>query len=201
MPPDVLARITEPFFTTKEAGKGTGLGLSQVYGFVRQSSGSLQVTSEVGVGTVVTMLFPASSEERLPTHDQAFEPLDDDNNDGAVILVVEDNAEVLEMACTILREEGYQVITADSAGRALEVLENTPHVNILFSDVVMPGGMNGVMLAEEAKRRRPALKLLLTTGFAEDFMKRETNIQFPVLQKPYRPSELRERIRRLVQED
>lgn len=200
MPPDILARITEPFFTTKEAGKGTGLGLSQVYGFVRQSSGSLQVSSEVGVGTVVTMLFPASDDALPHPANQTLVPLGEDPCTSEVILVVEDNVEVLEMACTILREEGYQVVTADNASRALEVLEATPNITVLFSDVVMPGGMNGVMLAEEAKRRQPSLKLLLTTGFAEDFMKRETNTQLPVLQKPYRPSELSERIRRLIQD-
>lgn len=197
IPPDEIARVFDPFFTTKEVGKGSGLGLSQVYGFAQESGGHVAIYSELGVGTTVRLYLPRSTDQRQPV-EPANNPLPLRPTRGnETVLVVEDDEPVLDMAVESLKELGYRVLTAQNARQALAVLETGEPIDILFSDVVMPGGMNGVQLAIEARRLRPSLKILLTSGYTAAALVAqhglETNV--PLLEKPYRPQELAARFR------
>jgi CheY-like chemotaxis protein len=164
MPQDIVAKAIDPFFTTKPIGKGTGLGLSQVYGFVKQSGGHIDIYSEPGQGTTIKLYLPrflgvADSVTESQTGNMIPR--------GAVqqiILVAEDEEEVRRSTADMLRELGYTVMAADSAAAALRVLDEHPDLTLLFTDVVMPD-MNGRKLAEEARRRKPDLKVLYTSGY------------------------------------
>jgi CheY-like chemotaxis protein len=167
MTSQVVERAFEPFYTTKSAGKGTGLGLSQVFGFVKQSTGHLKLYSEVGHGTTAKIYLPRSMRE-LPTGEVS--DAGDATPQGAidqVILVVEDDASVREMTVGALRDLGYTVIHAPSGKEALRQLDAHTNVALLFTDVVMPE-MNGRELAAEAQKRRPAVKVLYTTGYTRN---------------------------------
>jgi PAS domain S-box-containing protein len=199
MSPDIMRRVTEPFFTTKEQGKGTGLGLSMVYGFMKQSGGSLRIYSEEGVGTTVRMLFPCESapaepERARPSRNAA------DKHGTETVLVVEDLEDVGDYAEAVLRDFGYRVLRARDAREALEVLDGADHVDLLFSDLIMPGGMNGVMLAREVKRRRPKMRVLLTTGYAESAIERvdARGAEFDLIGKPYKRIDLVTRVRQAI---
>src|SRR5271169_261141 len=180
IPPEVLPRVFEPFFTTKEIGKGTGLGLSQVYGFARQSGGAASITTSSRRGTAVTLFLPRTWEVPAQPRDQDKEtkvaPA------AGTVLLVEDNAEVAEVAKAYLEQLGYQVRHALSAQAGLDQLAGD--VDLVFSDILMPGGMNGLELADAVRRRYPGLPVLLTTGYsssAQDALRRG----FEVLPKPY----------------
>ncbi len=166
MSPEVMARAFEPFFTTKEVGKGTGLGLSQVYGFVRQSGGEVAFASAPGEGTEVTILLPrwtgavVAREARATPEDAPLRALL-----GETVLVVEDEADVRRLSVETLRELGYVVFEAADAGQALERLAGTERVDLMFTDIVMPG-LNGFQLAHRARALRPGLRVLFTTGYA-----------------------------------
>jgi PAS domain S-box-containing protein len=205
--PEILDRVTEPFFTTKDVGQGSGLGLAQVYGFARQSGGHLRIESQPGRGTTVRLRFPAlqpdSEAQASPAPDRSRQP--EPRGGGESILIVDDNADVLELAESVLADLGYRVATATDARAALVALAAPgSHYDLLFSDVVMPGGMNGITLATEARRRLPGLKVLLSTGFIDP--REEAAAEgirphgFPVMQKPYRRTELARRIRRVLDE-
>lgn len=203
--PEILDRVTEPFFTTKDVGQGSGLGLAQVYGFARQSGGQLRIESQLGRGTTVRLRFPALEPDTAiaATHSTPPRREADPQGGGERILIVDDNAEVLELAESVLSDLGYQVATAGDARAALQVLEEPGNAfDLLFSDVVMPGGMNGISLATEARRRRPGLKVLLSTGFIDP--REEAASEgirphgFPVMQKPYRRTDLARRVRRVL---
>ena len=191
MPPEVLSRVFEPFFTTKEVGRGSGLGLSQVYGFVKQSGGYVHIESEHGVGTRVHLYLPRSSGASETIAPLARgEPVAADAR-GATILVVEDEADVREVVAAELANFGYSVLTAGDGPEALEILKQESTIDLLFSDVVMPHGMTGNELAREARRRQPALKILLTSGYPPaESSERQSLGEFRVLQKPYRIEEL-----------
>jgi CheY-like chemotaxis protein len=200
IPPDVLARVFEPFFTTKEVGRGTGLGLSTTYGYIKQSNGHIQIESEKGAGTIVTLLLPraegvAASLVASPAERDA-PPAESLRGRGETVLVVEDDREVRKVVAATLAEFGYQVLEAESGIAALGVLENGADVQAVFSDVTMPG-MSGPQLAEAARGRRPGLRVLLTTGYAGD-------VELPrgaaLLRKPYRRADLATRIRALLDE-
>jgi PAS domain S-box-containing protein len=196
MAPDILARVMEPFFTTKEEGKGTGLGLSMVYGFAKQSGGLVRIYSEVGRGTTVRLFFPASAAEGgLSPSSPSLRMVDRRGTE--TILVVEDRPDVAELARSILDDFGYTVLVAHNAHDALARLDALDRVDLLFSDLIMPGGMNGVMLAREARRRQPKLKVLLTTGYAEAALERTDlgGAEFDVINKPYRRMELVRKVR------
>jgi len=199
MSPEVLKRVTEPFFTTKDQGKGTGLGLSMVYGFMKQSGGALRLYSEDGHGTTVRMLFPCENAKAEPLGSQPSRPLADKRGNETV-LVVEDQIDVGDYAETVLAEFGYTVLRADNAGEALELLDGAGEIDLLFSDLIMPGGMNGVMLAREVKRRRPRMRVLLTTGYAESSIERvdARGAEFELIQKPYKRSELATKVRQVI---
>jgi PAS domain S-box-containing protein len=161
-----LARAFEPFFTTKEVGKGSGLGLSQVYGFVRSAGGTVEIDSAVGAGTTVMLSFPGSAEAAVDERPAgqgatALRPA----AHGETILLVEDDEQVRGMAVDSLRDLGYTVMVACNAREALVHLGGAGRIDIMFSDVLMPGGMNGAELAARAGRLRPAMKILLTSGY------------------------------------
>ena len=199
MPAEVLKRVTEPFFTTKEQGKGTGLGLSMAYGFIKQSGGTLRIYSEVGHGTTVRFFFPAATQASEPRGAQEPRPLDQ-RAGSETILIVEDQEDVGQLAQAVLEDFGYKVRRASNGHEAMDVLEGEDHVDLLFTDLIMPGGINGVMLARRARQARPRLKVLLTTGYAELSFERETagGPEFDLINKPYRRSELAAKVRQVL---
>jgi CheY-like chemotaxis protein len=164
---EVSEKAFDPFFTTKKSGVGTGLGLSQVYGFVKQSGGHVKIYTEVNEGTTIKVYLPryfGAVEPARPALDRTALP----TNDGSVsILVVEDEEGVRRYSTDALRDLGYRVLEADGAERALEIIDAEPDISILFTDVVMPD-INGRRLAEAALARRPALKVLFTTGYTRN---------------------------------
>lgn len=195
-----LDHVFEPFFTTKEAGRGTGLGLSQVYGFVRQSSGHVRVYSELGEGTTVKIYLPRylgvedRAEEAEPAHANAG------MNGSETILVVEDDHTLRAYAVESLAEHGYRVLAAANAGEALKILEAGDAVHLLFTDIVMPGGINGRQLADDAVRRRPGLKVLFTTGYTRNAIVHHGRLDPGVhmIGKPYSFSALGAKVRLLL---
>jgi len=201
IPAALLGKVFEPFFTTKDVGKGSGLGLSQVYGFVKESGGHVRIDSAEGAGTTVELWLPRSAERPAePVIEAAARmPLRATTGD-EVVLVVEDDAEVGALASESLRELGYQTLVAHDAAEALVLLGGLERrIDILFSDVVMPGGMNGVQLAVEARRLRPALKVLLTSGYTADALSDEHGVidvaGTTLLRKPYRSEDLAAQLR------
>ncbi len=195
MPRDVLAHVFEPFFTTKEVGKGTGLGLSMIYGFAKQSGGHAKIYSEVGHGTTVRLYLPRLTNESLRSDSTAVGP--PRKGGGETIQVVEDKTDVRHLVLRQLRDLGYEVIEAANGPQALKILNDGAAIDLLFTDVVMPGGMTGRQLAEAAKTRRPNLKTLFTSGYTEDSILRLGKLDPGVrlLSKPYRKHELATRIR------
>jgi signal transduction histidine kinase/ActR/RegA family two-component response regulator len=190
MPPAVMERATEPFFTTKEAGKGTGLGLSQVYGFVRQSGGFLTIASAPGAGTQIRIHLPQVLADPL-----RLDPAPVAQAGAGVILVVEDDADVRDLVALQLEDLGYVSIVAGSGPEALEILSgaDAPPIDLLLTDVVMPGGMNGLELVREARRQRPELKALLTSGYIGGHAPGEAEAEaasLPLLSKPYQQADL-----------
>jgi PAS domain S-box-containing protein len=194
MSPEVLARAVEPFFTTKESGRGSGLGLSMVYGFAKQSGGHLQIDSRPGRGTRVELYLPAT--RAVP---EAFQQAagGSEVGGGENILVVEDDAAVRGIAVAFLRSAAYRVMAVASAGDARQVLLDTPDVALLFSDVVLGSGGNGKELAMEARRLRPSLPILLTSGYEEHASPDST--EFEMLRKPYRREQLLAAVQRLLE--
>ncbi|MFL1462015.1 MASE4 domain-containing protein [Roseococcus sp. DSY-14] len=188
----VRQRAAEPFFTTKEFGRGSGLGLAQVYGFAQGAGGEMALESAPGAGTAVTLRLPAAAGEAAPraAHGPAgaLRPARGDE----VVLAVEDEPAVLAAAVESLSDLGYRVEAARDAAEALALLDRGARVDVLFSDVVMPGGMNGVQLAVEARRRRPGLRVVLTSGYTNEALAGEHRVppDVPVLPKPWRREEL-----------
>jgi CheY-like chemotaxis protein len=199
MSKDVLDRAFEPFFTTKEQGKGSGLGLSRVYGFVRQSGGFVTLASTVGVGTRLTIYLPPSakpiSEARV-----AGELKETPAVLSGTILVVEDDAAVLALVIQMLNDLGFRVITASDANGAMEIVRRGEPIDLIFTDVVMPGGKTGVELAVEARELRPGIKVLLTSGYPGEALARHHSerMEWPMIAKPYRQPELAAHLQRLL---
>jgi signal transduction histidine kinase len=195
-----LERVFEPFFTTKEAGCGTGLGLSQVYGFVRQSAGHVRIYSEVGEGTTVKIYLPrhAGAEERADDAEPA-ESLTGVHG-SETILVVEDDAALRAYAVESLSEHGYHVLAAGNAKEALKILEAGTKIDLLFTDVIMPGGVNGRQLADNARRWRPDLKVLFTTGYTRNAIVHHGRLDPGVhmIGKPYSFSALGAKVRSML---
>ncbi len=199
MAEDVRTRVTEPFFTTKDQGKGTGLGLSMVYGFMKQSDGALHIESGLGTGTTVHLLFPAADTKPEPIrHCRAHSEAAWRGNE--TVLVVEDQPDIGDLAEAILKEFGYTVLRAANAAEATGIIERDDSIDMLFTDLIMPGSMNGVMLARAARRRRPAMKILLTTGYAEASIERvdARGTEFDLIGKPYRRGDLASRVRQVI---
>jgi CheY-like chemotaxis protein len=194
-----LERALDPFFTTKEVGKGTGLGLSQVYGFVRQSDGHVRIYSEVGEGTTVKIYLRRHTGE-LGAGDDLNRVKHDARAIGQeTILVVEDDDALRSYTTEVLAELGYRVLEAPNGPAALQVLE-TKKVDLLFIDVVMPGGMNGRELADEAKRRRPELKVLFATGYTRNAIVHHGRLDpgINMMGKPFSFNELSTTLRKLL---
>jgi len=198
IPPEQIQRVFEPFFTTKEAGKGTGLGLSMVYGFVKQSQGHVNVYSEPGHGTTIKMYLPravdSGAEEPRPA------PEDADAGGTETILVVEDDDLVRRYAEEQLAAMGYRVLSAATGPAALAVLQDDPDVDLLFTDVVMPGGMSGRQLADEVQRRFGHIRVLYTSGYTDNAIVHHGRLDHGVrlLNKPYRRAELAASVRRAL---
>ncbi len=186
--PDVIARIFEPFFTTKEVGKGTGLGLSQVYGFAKQSGGTVTVWSRLGVGTTFTLYLPRTRE--MPQRSAPVRNEDAVSEESGSVLVVEDNSEVADIATALLNELGYRVTRVGGASSALDLLREGERFDLVFSDVVMPGGMSGVELAHTIRKDYPSLPVVLTTGYF-NALDKPLPRGLPVLRKPYDMAELK----------
>jgi signal transduction histidine kinase len=194
MDPDVAAHAFEPFFTTKEVGKGTGLGLSQVYGFIKQSGGHVTIDTEPGVGTTFRLYLPRCHDVQQAVDADTRAPRPPPTGHETV-LVVEDNAEVLELAVTTISDLGYRVLTAADGPSAMEVVRGEETIDLLFSDVVMPGGMNGFQLISEARGIRGGLRALVTSGYANIHRPGTDRPDVPLLLKPYRRSDLAHCIR------
>ena len=188
MTEDTLARAFEPFFTTKERGKGTGLGLAMIYGFVKQSEGGIRISSEVGVGTTIDIFLPVSdakAEEKSSTtmgKDALFS-----TTHAEKVLVVDDESELLEVAVNYLEEMGFEVLAATDGLHALQTLRANPDIELLLTDIVMPGGMNGVELANKIREERPDLKLLYMSGYPSGVLAERsgTTLDAPLITKPY----------------
>jgi CheY-like chemotaxis protein len=197
MEADTVAKAFEPFFTTKGIGKGTGLGLSQVYGFVRQAGGTVRIITSPQEGTTVELILPRSKEPPTTECAGAYITSDQETSAGEVILVVEDEASVRGTAVESLESLGYTTLAAPDAAVALERLLDGSRVDVLFSDIVMPG-MNGIKLATEARRLRPELKILLTSGYTGTAMRRELPDNTPLLPKPYDSGQLARCVRSVL---
>jgi len=198
MPPEVVERVFEPFFTTKEEGKGTGLGLSMVYGFVKQSGGHINIYSELGLGTSVKLHFPRLQGEAASG--QAAKAVATAPRGTETILVVEDERDVRETAVMMLESLGYKVLVAENGPAALKILEGPAAVELLFTDMVMPGGMTGLELAAKVRSLRPGLKVLYTSGYAESAVRDNEQALRDAewVAKPYVRQRLAERVRKVL---
>ncbi len=187
--PANLPHVFEPFFTTKPVGEGSGLGLSMVYGFIKQSNGHVVIESEAGGGTTVTLYLPRSTRTETATSPAAK---DATRGGGGCILVVEDDAEVRRIPALLLAEEGYRVIEARDGAQALAILDSGEDVDLLFTDIVLPGGINGVQLSQLVRQRRPGIKVLFTSGYAESDIFHDGKMEQGVdlLRKPYTHEDL-----------
>jgi PAS domain S-box-containing protein len=196
---EVVARAFEPFFTTKDVGSGTGLGLSQVYGFVRQSGGHVTIDSELGKGTTVRLYLPrvksaveadAQSEHHAPPRSRACE----------TVLVVEDDEGVRNYTLESLHDLGYRTFDTGNGRAALEILRDHPEIQLLFTDVVLPDGLNGQQLADEARRRRPGLKVLMTTGYARNVILHDGKVapDVQLITKPFSYAALAAKMRSVL---
>jgi PAS domain S-box-containing protein len=206
IPSSLLPRVFEPFFTTKSAGKGTGLGLSMVYGFIRQSGGQVRVVSAPDRGTTVTLLLPcaraddagATMPELAPELPQAdARPLD------RSVLIVEDDELVRRHACSLVRELGYRTLNAANGQAALRLIESAEAIDLLFTDVVMPGGLSGPELARAARRVRPGLRVLFTSGYTDNMVEAGGSLEAGILllHKPYRRDALARMLERALSAD
>ena len=194
---EVIDHAFDPFFTTKEVGRGSGLGLglSMVYGFVKQSGGHVTIYSEEGKGTTVKLYLPRSdkAEQHLGRAAKADVP----QARGETVMVVEDDPDVRTLSVALLRSFGYEILEAADGESALKILDSAPRVNLLFTDVVLPGGMSGPQLAVEVRNRFPGIAVLCTSGYTEltTFKQSTFDDDTELLQKPYRKADLARKVR------
>jgi CheY-like chemotaxis protein len=204
MTEEVMRQIFEPFFSTKEVGKGTGLGLSMVYGFVRQSEGHVAVQSAVGSGTTFRLYLPVA--EAAPVAAPAPAAPGDEPPAGVLrgtetILVVEDDPDVRAYAVSLLADLGYRVVEAENGSAGLAILRQRQDIDLLFSDVVMPGTVSGADLAKAALDLRPGIRIILASGYGARFIAKDGRLgAVPFLQKPYRAADLSLRLRQVLDE-
>jgi CheY-like chemotaxis protein len=188
--------VFEPFFTTKEVGRGTGLGLSMVYGFVKQSRGHVKIYSEVGHGTSIKLYLPRAGAAAADVAETPARPGANPRGN-ETILVVEDSATVRQLSGGILRALGYRVLEAEDGHAALAILEKSVEIDLLFTDLIMPNGIDGQDLLRRARELRPKLKALFTSGYSEHFLKGRGSAEagVPLLNKPYRTRALADAVR------
>ena len=190
IPPELLDKIFEPFFSTKGVGKGSGLGLSQVYGYIKQSGGGVRIHSDEGKGTQVTLLLPwaeAVEQKEINPPESNTEKLPS----ALTMLIVEDEPLVLRSAEALIQGFGVNTLSATDGNVALALLQSDRHIDILFSDILLPGDLNGLQIAKKALELRPSIKVLLTSGYAEqEIVGSEDMLAFPLLSKPYGPANL-----------
>jgi signal transduction histidine kinase len=191
MPPEVVDRAFEPFFTTKEVGKGSGLGLSQVYGFIKQSGGHILIDSTPGEGTAVILYLPRSATAGEPSA-TAHAGFDETPGGNEVVLIVDDDEDVRDVSAVIAGSLGYEVLTARDATEALALIRGRRGIDLLVSDIVMSGGVDGFELARRARALCPGLSILLMSGYPDGGVEK---CEFPILHKPYHREELARHIR------
>ena len=200
MSSDIASHVFEPFFTTKPLGEGTGLGLSMIYGFARQSGGQISVQSEIGQGTSMSLYLPASSDppERSNLNAQAHSP--QAIGTGEVVLVIDDEATIRMLVADALHDAGYSVIEAWDGPSGLRLLESQPRVDLLITDVGLPGGMNGRQVADAARTLRPDLKILFITGYANATSLRSGQLGegMQIVPKPFELNVLTQKVRDLI---
>ena len=201
MTPEVQSRAFEPFFTTKPAGVGTGLGLSQVYGFAKQSGGHIRIYSEVGQGTTVKLYFPRFTGADIPVWNAPEPSAPALRTEGTeTVLVVEDDAQVNKLAVEALQERGYRVISASNGPSALGMLDGAPRIDLLLTDVVMPGGMNGRELTDAVRKLRPAVQVLFMTGYTRNAIIHHGRLDpdIDLLTKPFTADALTRKVRHIL---
>ena len=187
IPPNLLSKIFDPFFTTKEVGKGTGLGLSQVYGFAHQAGGTVTAESKVGRGTTFTVYLPRCSDEEFASKE--IPEIDAPHLQRPMVLIVDDSAEVAEVTSSLFEHLGYDTVYRDSAEAALKLLAKDAKIDLVFSDIVMPGTIDGVGLASEVRSRYPHLPVILTTGYSDAAQAAPPELK--ILRKPFDTDALR----------
>jgi PAS domain S-box-containing protein len=194
VPPNLLSKMFDPFFTTKEVGKGTGLGLSQVYGFANQAGGTVKADSTVGRGTTITIYLPSCADEQIASEEVSSARTKHWN--GQMVLVVDDNADVAEVTSSLFEHLGYETMYRESAEAALDLLEDGMKIDLVFSDIVMPGTIDGIGLAREINSRYPNLPVVLTTGYSDATKAVPPNLR--ILRKPFDADKLRDFIEGIV---
>jgi CheY-like chemotaxis protein len=198
MPPDVVAKVFDPFFTTKPLGQGTGLGLSMVYGFVRQSGGQVNAYSEVGKGTTMCIDLPrylGALDDNVVTEEAAVE-----RGFGETVLVIDDEPSVRMLVSDVLTEQHYQTVEAKDGPSAFAILESGKRIDLMITDVGLPGGVNGRQIADRARVLRPKLKILFITGYAENAaISNHLEAGMSVLAKPFAMSTLANKVREMIE--
>jgi PAS domain S-box-containing protein len=192
MTEEVMSRATEPFFTTKDVGKGSGLGLSQVYGFVAQSGGQIEISSKLDHGTAISLYLPVAAGDAVMKDEES--PV---QKSAGTVLLVEDDPDVQETAVAMLRDLGCHVLAASDAKAAIEIAQSESKIDILFSDIVLPQGMSGVELAQHIERMRPGIRVVLASGYPRSALSGDPSLldRFAFIAKPYRWTELSDKIR------
>jgi len=190
IPPHLLSKMFDPFFTTKEVGKGTGLGLSQVYGFAHQAGGTVTADSKVGQGTTLTIYLPACADEQIASDEPSAARTKARYSQRRMVLVVDDNADVADVTSSLFEQLGYETIYRESAEAALQLIETGTKIDLVFSDIVMPGTIDGVGLAREIRSRYPTLPIALTTGYSDAAKAAPSDLR--ILRKPFDTEALRD---------
>jgi len=201
MTPDVIAKAFDPFFTTKPIGEGTGLGLSMIYGFARQSGGQVRIYSEVGEGTTMCLYLPRHTEDVSLTDELEGATSVQVGGEGEVVLVIDDDPTVRMLVAEVLADLGYAVIEAPDGPAGLKVLDSNARIDLLITDVGLPGGMNGRQVADAARVTRAGLKVLFITGYAENAVIGKGGLAegMYVVTKPFQMDMLAYRIREIIQ--
>lgn len=198
MPPEIIEHVFEPFFTTKERGKGTGMGLAMVYGFIKQSGGVVRIYSEVHKGTTFSLYLPLANASDIKKEEG--EELIAQQTFSGKALVVDDEMDLLEIASVYLNEMGFEILHATNGDRALEIIQQMPDIDLLVTDIIMPGGINGTELAKKARQLRPDMAVVLTSGFpAETLSDKSKNIEEILINKPYSRDLFASKISRAMQ--
>jgi CheY-like chemotaxis protein len=200
MPPDIVARVFDPFFTTKPLGQGTGLGLSMIYGFIQQSGGQVNIDSRVGQGTTVSLYLPRIAQEHEEAVPPPAVPANAAAEAGQTILIVDDEPTIRMVLTEVLESIGYAAIAAADGAAALKILRSDTHIDLLITDVGLPGKLNGWQVADAARQDRTALKILFITGFAASALperyQSEPDVQ--LLSKPFTMDALKTRIKTML---